>query len=123
VSGKQPVFISGGGRADLNAEATSLGLRLRDFYRPAHHRAAQQLYERVGFGPKDVDALIVYDSFSCHVPLALEGFGFCDEGDAGGFIARTGIGPDGKLPVNADTFPKATCKVGATRLRQSDNYG
>jgi len=54
----------------------------------------------VGFGPKDVDALMVYDSFSCHVPLALEGFGFCDEGNASGFIARTGIGPGGKLPVN-----------------------
>jgi acetyl-CoA acetyltransferase len=100
VSGKQPVLISAVGRADLNTEATSLGPRLRDFYRPAHRRAAQQLYEMVGFGPKDVDALMVYDSFSCHVPLALEGFGFCDEGDASGFIARTGIGPGGKLPVN-----------------------
>jgi acetyl-CoA acetyltransferase len=100
VSGKQPVFISGVGRADLNTEATSLAPRLRDFYRPAHRRAAQQLYEMVGFGPKDVDALMVYDSFSCHVPLALEGFGFCDEGDVSSFIARTGIGPSGKLPVN-----------------------
>ncbi len=53
-----------------------------------------------GVGPKDVDVLLVYDSFSCHIPFALEGFGYCGIGEAGKFMAETGIGPGGKLPVN-----------------------
>ena len=44
--------------------------------------------------------LLVYDSFSPHIFFALEGFGYCDIGDAAGFIARTGIGVGGGLPVN-----------------------
>ena len=74
--------------------------RLLDFYRPAQKLAADQLYAMAGVGPKDVDALLIYDSFSCHVPFALEGFGYCGIGEAGSFIARTGIGPGGGLPVN-----------------------
>ncbi len=99
-SGKTPVFIDGVGRADLNKNATSLGPRLLEFYRPAQKLAAEQVYEMSGVGPKDVDAMLVYDSFSCHIPFALEGFGYCGVGEAGSFIARTGIGPGGKLPVN-----------------------
>ena len=99
-SGKPLVFVDGIGRADLNREATSLGPRLLEFYRPAQHLAARQVYEMAGVGPEDVDALFVYDSFSCHILFALEGFGYCGEGEAGSFIARTGIGPGGQLPVN-----------------------
>jgi acetyl-CoA acetyltransferase len=99
-SGKAPVFVHGVGRADLNREATSLGPRLIEFYRPAQSLAAAQVFDMAGVGPKDVDVLLVYDSFSCHIPFALEGFGYCGVGEAGAFIAKTGIGPGGKLPVN-----------------------
>ena len=54
-----------------------------------------------GLGPKDMDGVLVYDSFSCHVLYALEGFGFCGIGRAGKFIRETGTGPGGKLPVNS----------------------
>jgi acetyl-CoA acetyltransferase len=53
-----------------------------------------------GLGPKDIDLLLVYDSFSCHVPFALEGFGFCEQGEAARFMRESRIGPGGKLPVN-----------------------
>lgn len=96
----QPVFIEGMGRSDLNHHATSLGPRLMDFYRPAQQRAAEQVYAAAGVGPKDIDALLVYDSFSPHILFALEGFGFCGQGEAGRFIAEQGIGVGGKLPVN-----------------------
>jgi acetyl-CoA acetyltransferase len=95
-----PVVIHGVGRADLNRQATSLGPRLLEFYRPAQRLAAEQLYAMAGVGPADIDALLVYDSFSCHIPFALEGFGFCGIGEAGAFMTRTGIGPGGRLPVN-----------------------
>ena len=97
---KQPVTIKGLGRSDLNHHATSLGPRLIDFYRPAQQRAAEQVYAAAGLGPKDIDALLVYDSFSPHIFFALEGFGFRGQGEGARFIAENGIGVDGKLPVN-----------------------
>jgi acetyl-CoA acetyltransferase len=99
-SGKAPVFIHGVGRADFNREATSLGPRLLEFYRPAQKLASESVYAMAGVGPEDVDALLVYDSFSCHIPFALEGFGYCVVGEAGKFMAENGIGPGGRLPVN-----------------------
>lgn len=94
------VTIHGLGRSDLNHNATSLGPRLMDFYLPAQRGAAEQVYAAAGIGPKDIDALLVYDSFSPHIFFALEGFGFCKPGEAAKFIADNGIGVGGKLPVN-----------------------
>jgi len=53
-----------------------------------------------GIGPGDVDTLQVYDSFSSHIVFALEGFGFCPEGEVPAFLREQGIGPGGKLPIN-----------------------
>ena len=53
----------------------SLEPRLLHFYRPAQRVAAAQVYAMAGVGPEDMDSVQVYDSFSCHVPFALEGFG------------------------------------------------
>ena len=96
----KPVFIHGVGRYDLNLGATSLEPRLTDFYRPAQQRAAEQVFAMAGVGPGDIDAFQVYDSFSCHIPLALEGYGYCRPGEAGRFLSEEGIGLGGRLPVN-----------------------
>jgi acetyl-CoA acetyltransferase len=98
--GPAPVLISGIGRCDMNRGATSLEPRLIDFYHSAHHEAAAQAALMSGLGPEDVDLLEIYDSFSVHVPLSLEGFGFCAEGDAPRILRDGGIGPGGHLPVN-----------------------
>jgi acetyl-CoA acetyltransferase len=50
--------------------------------------------------PKDVDIFQVYDSFSAHIPLALEGYGYCPVGEAGKFLREQKMGPGGKLPIN-----------------------
>lgn len=96
----RPVYIEGVGRYDLNAGATSLEPRLTEFYRPAQQAAAGQVFDMAGVGPKDIDVFQVYDSFSVHVPLALEGYGYCPVGDAGKFMREQGIGLGGKLPTN-----------------------
>jgi acetyl-CoA acetyltransferase len=98
---KNPVMIHGLGRSDLNRNATSLGPRLVDFYLPAQQGAAEQVYAAAGVGPKDMDALLVYDSFTPHIFFALEGFGYCGQGEAARFIAENGIGVGGKLPINS----------------------
>ena len=98
---ERSVMIRAMGRADMNDEATSMKPRLIDFYRPAQKLVAEQVYNMAGLGQKDMDGLLIYDSFSCHIPYALEGFGFCDIGTAGAFIRQTGTGPGGKLPINS----------------------
>jgi len=98
--GKPPVYIEAIGRRDLNHGATSLEPRLTDFYLSAQQDCARQAYEMAGFGPADMDVFQVYDSFSVHVPLALEGYGYCAVGDAGRFLREHGIGPGGRLPTN-----------------------
>jgi acetyl-CoA acetyltransferase len=100
LANNKAATIHGLGRSDLNHHATSLGPRLMDFYLPAQRGAAEQVYAAAGVGPKDIDALMVYDSFSPHIFFALEGFGFCKPGEAARFIADNGIGVGGKLPVN-----------------------
>jgi acetyl-CoA acetyltransferase len=94
------VTVAGLGRADEKGDATSLRPRLISFYHQGHKAAAEQVYDAAGVSPGDIDVLSVYDSFSCHVLYALEGFGFCAEGEAPAFIREKGIGPGGTLPVN-----------------------
>lgn len=87
-----PALIQGIGRFDLNRRATSLEPRLMDFYHAGHQRAAQQAYTMAGCGPSDIPCVQIYDSFSCHIPFALEGFGFCPEGQGLHFLS-TESGP------------------------------
>lgn len=98
--GRPAVLLSGVGRGDHNREATSLRPRLVDFYRPAQRQAAEQVYAMAGLEPSDMDVVQIYDSFSVHVPLALEGFGFCADGEVGKLLTSGDLGPGGRLPVN-----------------------
>ena len=97
---ENPIYIEGIGRSDLNRNATSLEPRLTEFYLPAQQQAAARSYEMAGAGPEDMDVLQVYDSFSVHVPLALEGYGYCKVGEAGRFLREKGLGPGQRLPTN-----------------------
>ena len=98
--GRAPVPILGVARHDLNTGATSLEPRLTDFYQPAQRRAGEAVFAMSSRGPEDMDALEIYDSFSLHIPLALEGYGYCRSGEAGKFMRETGISLAGGLPVN-----------------------
>jgi acetyl-CoA acetyltransferase len=94
------VTVAGLGRSDLNRDATTLRPRLEDFYHCGHTAVAEQVSAMSGLGPEDIDVLGIYDSFSIHIPVALEGFGFCPPGQAPA-LARSGLtGPGGRLPVN-----------------------
>ena len=98
---RQPgVSIAGIGASDLHRDAASLRPRFLDFYHSGHAETAAQVQRMAGVGPGEIDVLQIYDSFSVHVPVALEGLGFCGIGEAGKFITETGIGPGGRLPTN-----------------------
>jgi len=96
----KPVVIHGVGRSDLNCGATSLEPRLTEFYLPAQRQTAEQVFNMAGIGPSDISSLQVYDSFSCHIPFALEGYDYCKVGEAGRFMREVGISLDKGLPVN-----------------------
>ncbi|MGE3618954.1 MAG: thiolase family protein [Acidimicrobiia bacterium] len=99
--GRHPVVaVAGYARAEDNAGSTSMRPRLLDLYQGAQQRAAGALWEMAGTGPDEVDCLQVYDSFSVHVPLALEGFGFCTPDRVGELLASGATHPGGRLPVN-----------------------
>jgi acetyl-CoA acetyltransferase len=99
-SPQQPVFIDGIGRFDLNVGATSLEPRVDGFYQAAQQKAGEASYDMAGYGPQDMDVFSVYDSFSVHVPLAFEGYGYCAPGEVEKLFAEQGIGPGGKIPTN-----------------------
>jgi acetyl-CoA acetyltransferase len=99
-TGRNAVQIHGVGRYDLNTGATSMEPRLTDYYLPAQKKVAAQVFDMAGVGPKDIASAQIYDSFSCHIPLALEGYGYCGAGEAGRFMAEGNIKLGGRLPVN-----------------------
>lgn len=100
MSKSKPVFIHGIGRFELNQGATSLEPRLTEFYRPAQKRAGDASFNMAGAGPNDMSCLQIYDSFSPHVPLALEGYGYCGYGESARFIRDRGISLERGLPIN-----------------------
>jgi acetyl-CoA acetyltransferase len=72
-----------------------------DFPAMAATDAAAQLWSRMDLKPADVDVAELYDGFTMLTLSWLEALGFCEEGEAGGFVdggQRIRIG--GELPLN-----------------------
>ncbi len=98
---RKPVLIHGVGRYDLNRRRHQPGAapaRLLPARRSSARRSRCSAWR--ASARRISSALQVYDSFSCHVPLALEGYGYCGVGDAGRFMRDTGISLEKGLPVN-----------------------
>ena len=63
--------------------------------------AATRLWANADVGPADVKVAQLYDAFSPLIPLSLEGYGFCAQGEGGPFTDNGNIEwPNGRLPVN-----------------------
>lgn len=60
----------------------------------------ERTYRMAGIERADVDALMVYDNFSPNVLFALEGLGFCEQGESGDYIQGGRISIEGELPLN-----------------------
>jgi len=63
-------------------------------------KAAPRAFEDASIGPEDIDFAEIYDCFTYIVLRQLEEMGFCERGESPRFVAETGIGLDGGLPVN-----------------------
>jgi acetyl-CoA acetyltransferase len=92
--------ISGLARADATSGANSLRPRLVDFFETAYRRVAETIFEVADVDPSELSALEVYDSFSVHVPMAIEGLGLCRPGEVGAFLEAGEHALGGRLPTN-----------------------
>lgn len=94
----KPVYVSGFARQD---DFSQNSYPADDFWYPAQQKVASQVYDRAGFSRDDIDGLMIYDNFSPTVLFALEGMGFCKQGEGGQFV-RDGMLQLGKgrLPTN-----------------------
>ncbi|MBO9521018.1 MAG: lipid-transfer protein [Nocardioidaceae bacterium] len=63
-------------------------------------RVADQVWNRAGLGPADIDVAVLYDHFTPMVLAQLEAWGFCERGEAKEFVRDGNIRVGGRLPVN-----------------------
>tara|TARA_B110000967_G_scaffold49141_1_gene50030 strand:- start:979 stop:1674 length:696 start_codon:yes stop_codon:yes gene_type:complete len=61
---------------------------------------SKNLWNLSDYQPKDVDVAQFYDAFSPMIPLSLEAYNFCSQGQALNMIRDGFISEDGPLPVN-----------------------
>ena len=96
---QKPVYIMGTGES---VESPMVS-QLKDFTSSQAFRiAGADAFKSSGISHGDVDHLMVYDAFA-HLPIwGLEDLGFCERGEAAGFIEDGNTRPGGKLPLNTN---------------------
>lgn len=62
--------------------------------------AAQQVYERAGVGPSDVEVVELHDCFTANELISYEALGLCEEGGAEKFIDNGDNSYGGRVVVN-----------------------
>ena len=96
-----PVYILGGIARQCSPDpAGGWNYSRPRFYIHSGIYARKRLWENAGVRPEDIEVASFYDAMSYCVIEELEAFGFCDIGEAPGFIAGGRLGLDGQLPSN-----------------------
>jgi acetyl-CoA acetyltransferase len=93
-----PVYVTGSTALGISYAHSAAGTL--EGYMDSAGRLAKAIWSNAGVGPSDMENLNLYDGFSYFVPLQLEAFGFCGEGEAFDFLqdGETKIG--GRFPLN-----------------------
>ena len=96
---QKPVYVLGSGES----VETPMVSQMEDFTSSRAFRVSgKKAFDEAGIAHRDVDHLMIYDAFA-HLPLyGLEDLGFCQPGEAAGFIAARNTAPGGKLPLNTN---------------------
>lgn len=82
-------------------------------------RAANQVYEKAGIGPEDVDVVELHDCFTPNEVITYEGLGLCGEGEAEKFINDQDNTYGGKYVINpSGGLMSKGHPLGATGLAQ-----
>ncbi|XOV86293.1 MAG: thiolase [Pseudomonadota bacterium] len=96
---QKPVYVLGTGES----VETPMISQMADFTRSrAFQVAGRKAFAESGITHADVDHLMIYDAFA-HLPFyGLEDLGFCERGEAAGFIWERNTAPGGRLPLNTN---------------------
>jgi acetyl-CoA acetyltransferase len=99
---KPPVYIMGGayGGGPNQGEDLFDAIRWPDLSENFTRYIADDLWRSAGVGPRDIDVAEIYDCFTYSVVMALEGLGFCRQGEGGVYAASGAIKRTGVLPTN-----------------------
>jgi acetyl-CoA acetyltransferase len=95
----RPAYVLGA--ATRHSHALMIG-EMPDLTTTAGRESAKEAFAMAGVRPDDVDAAMLYDSFTITALLHLEDLGFCEKGEGGPFVEDGKLGPGGSLPVNTN---------------------
>ncbi|MGH6617324.1 thiolase C-terminal domain-containing protein [Sphingomonas sp.] len=101
---QKPVYITSavyGGGPNQGDDLSDL-LRWPDHSHNAFKYLADDLWGAAGIAPKDLDFAQIYDCFTYSVLMALEGLGFCKEGEGGDWVQGGRIARGGEMPLNTN---------------------
>jgi acetyl-CoA acetyltransferase len=93
-----PAYVKGCAALGLSY-ATSIAAPLEGYMESAR-MIGNAIWNNAGVGPSEVDDVNLYDGFSYFVPLQLEAFGFCGEGEAFDLLQDDTTHIGGRLPLN-----------------------
>ncbi len=94
---KPPVYIRGFAQASALSD---VNMPPEDFWHAPLSRVAREVYPMADVAREDLSALMIYDNFSPTVLFALEGLGFCNQGEGGPFVAEGNLRLGAKYPTN-----------------------
>jgi acetyl-CoA acetyltransferase len=94
----EPVYLLGGGAATEHRDIA----QMPDLTVTAAVHSGARAFAQSGMRPRDIDVVQLYDAFTINTLLFLEDLGFCQKGEAAGFVAGGRIAPGGALPVNTN---------------------
>jgi len=74
---------------------------------------ASAMFKAAGVSRADLDLVELYDDYPIMVAIQLEGYGLCDVGRGGPFLATTDLGIDGDIPINTNGGQLSCGQAGA----------
>lgn len=95
---KPPVYVLGAGSSTTH----SIISQMPDLTTTGTAVSGARAMEIAGVSHRDVDLLMLYDSFTITTLLLLEDLGFCKKGEGGAFVEGGALGPGGSLPTNTN---------------------
>ncbi len=93
---RPPVYILGGAVGIPRSQLTHVS----EFTVAPIQAAAYKAFAQAGYGPRDMDVLELYDSYTITVICELESSGFCPIGEGGDWIQDQDFTFRGNLPLN-----------------------
>ena len=95
---RAPVRVLGMGSSQMHLSIAQMS----DLTRSPANRSGARAYAAAALSPKEVDPVMLYDSFSITPIMALEDLGFCERGEAPAFVESGHTAPGGDLPMNTN---------------------